>query len=71
MARTPETLLVGDLSRNLLSEVPWMDNSGNEKFFFENTNCCMIFNAGELSIIEYGNNELLGSVRWVTRRDSD
>ncbi|XP_043216719.1 intraflagellar transport protein 172 homolog isoform X2 [Amphibalanus amphitrite] len=63
VARTPETLLVGDLSRNLLSEVPWMDNSGNEKFFFENTNCCMIFNAGELSIIEYGNNELLGSVR--------
>ncbi|XP_037068847.1 intraflagellar transport protein 172 homolog [Pollicipes pollicipes] len=63
VARTTETLLVGDLSRNLLSEVPWMDTSGNEKFFFENANCCMIFNAGELSIIEYGNNELLGSVR--------
>lgn len=24
---------------------------------------CMIFNAGELSLVEYGNNEVLGSVR--------
>lgn len=24
---------------------------------------CMIFNAGELSLVEYSNNEILGSVR--------
>ena len=24
---------------------------------------CMIFNAGELSLVEYGNNEILGCVR--------
>ena len=24
---------------------------------------CMIFNAGELSLVEYGNNEILGTVR--------
>ncbi len=36
---------------------------GNEKFYFENNNVCMIFNAGELSLVEYGKNEVLGSVR--------
>ena len=36
---------------------------GNEKFYFENANVCMIFNAGELSLVEYGKNEVLGSVR--------
>merc|ERR1712223_1578756 len=64
VARTPETMLVGDLQRNLLSEIPWgMNMGGNEKFYFENANVCMIFNAGELSLVEYGKNEVLGSVR--------
>lgn len=27
------------------------------------TQVCMIFNAGELSLVEYSNNEILGSVR--------
>jgi intraflagellar transport protein 172 len=63
MARTTETLLLGDLQKNLLSEVIWTSTGGNEKFYFENENVCMIFNAGELSLVEYGNNEILGSVR--------
>jgi intraflagellar transport protein 172 len=66
VARTSETMLLGDLHRNLLSEVPWASSSmdgGNEKFYFENNNVCMIFNAGELSLVEYGKNEVLGSVR--------
>jgi intraflagellar transport protein 172 len=63
VARTAETLLLGDLGRNLLSEVPWSGAGGNEKFYFENVNVCMIFNAGELSLVEYGKNEILGSVR--------
>lgn len=65
VARTPETLLLGDLQRNLLSEIPWSASAsgGNEKFYFENANVCMIFNAGELSLAEYGKNEVLGSVR--------
>ena len=33
------------------------------RFYFENGNVCMIFNAGELSLVEYGKNEILGSVR--------
>uniref|UniRef100_A0A3Q3FQ83 Intraflagellar transport 172 n=1 Tax=Labrus bergylta TaxID=56723 RepID=A0A3Q3FQ83_9LABR len=63
VAHTSETLLLGDLLTNNLSEVPWPGSGGNEKFFFENETVCMIFNAGELSLVEYSNNEILGSVR--------
>ena len=63
VARTPETMLLGDLQRNLLSEIPWVNSGGNEKYYFDNDNVCMIFNAGELSLVEYGKNEILGSVR--------
>eukprot|EP00049_Salpingoeca_infusionum_P011387 m.198132 g.198132 ORF g.198132 m.198132 type:complete len:1733 (+) comp14914_c0_seq4:203-5401(+) len=62
VANTPETLLVGDLLTCRLSEVPWR-LSGSEKYYFDNPNCCLVFNAGELSVIEYGINEVLGSVR--------
>ncbi|XP_076011253.1 intraflagellar transport protein 172 homolog [Genypterus blacodes] len=63
VAHTSDTLLLGDMQRNKLSEVPWPGSGGNEKFFFENETVCMIFNAGELSLVEYNNNEILGSVR--------
>ena len=63
VARTPETMLLGDLQKNLLSEIPWVNSGGNEKYYFDNDNVCMIFNAGELSLVEYGKNEILGSVR--------
>ncbi|KAM9840528.1 intraflagellar transport protein 172 homolog [Aulostomus maculatus] len=63
VAHTSDTLLLGDLLTNKLSEVPWPGSGGNEKFFFENETVCMIFNAGELSLVEYSNNEVLGSVR--------
>ncbi|XP_018542856.1 intraflagellar transport protein 172 homolog [Lates calcarifer] len=63
VAHTSDTLLLGDLLTNKLSEVPWPGSGGNEKFFFENESVCMIFNAGELSLVEYSNNEILGSVR--------
>ncbi|KAM8953335.1 intraflagellar transport protein 172 homolog [Pelodytes ibericus] len=63
VAHTSDTLLLGDLGTNRLSEVAWQGSGGNEKFFFENENVCMIFNAGELSLVEYGSNEILGTVR--------
>ncbi|KAK7792281.1 hypothetical protein R5R35_013312 [Gryllus longicercus] len=63
VARTSETLLLGDLQRNLLSEVLWPNSGHHEKFYFDNPNVCLIFNAGELSLVEYGDNEILGSVR--------
>ena len=76
VAHTTDTLLLGDLATCRLSEVTlhcdggpimcmqilWR-GSGSEKFFFENASVCMIFNAGELAVVEYGNNDILGSVR--------
>ncbi|XP_061900790.1 intraflagellar transport protein 172 homolog isoform X2 [Entelurus aequoreus] len=63
VAHTSDTLLLGDMLANKLSEVPWPGGGGNEKFFFENESVCMIFNAGELSLVEYSDNQVLGSVR--------
>uniref|UniRef100_A0A8C3Y295 Intraflagellar transport protein 172 homolog n=1 Tax=Catharus ustulatus TaxID=91951 RepID=A0A8C3Y295_CATUS len=63
VAHTSDTLLLGDVSSNKLSEVAWKGSGGNEKFFFDNENVCMIFNAGELTLVEYGSNDILGSVR--------
>lgn len=63
VARTDESLILCDLTRNLTSEVSWTENGHNEKFYFENPNVCLIFNAGELSLIEYGDNFILRSVR--------
>ncbi|XP_054675420.1 intraflagellar transport protein 172 homolog isoform X4 [Grus americana] len=63
VAHTSDTLLLGDISSNKLSEVAWQGSGGNEKFFFDNENVCMIFNAGELTLVEYGSNDILGSVR--------
>ncbi|XP_039330557.1 intraflagellar transport protein 172 homolog isoform X1 [Saimiri boliviensis] len=63
VAHTSDTLLLGDLNTNRLSEIAWQGSGGNEKYFFENENVCMIFNAGELTLVEYGNNDTLGSVR--------
>lgn len=55
-------MLLGDLESSKLSELPWR-GSGNEKFDFSNPNICMVFNAGELSIVEYGVNEVIGTCR--------
>ncbi|XP_064911402.1 intraflagellar transport protein 172 homolog isoform X1 [Columba livia] len=63
VAHTSDTLLLGDIGSNRLSEVAWQGSGGNEKFFFDNESVCMIFNAGELTLVEYGSNDILGSVR--------
>lgn len=64
VARTARTLLIGDIELGLISEIPWEDRpSGGEKFFFEYPVVCLIFCSGELTIVEYGQNEVLGSVR--------
>lgn len=62
VASTSETILIGDLATCKLSEIPWT-GSGKEKYYFENPLICMVFNAGELSLVEYGVNEVLGSCR--------
>jgi intraflagellar transport protein 172 len=53
---------MGDLESCNLSELPWM-GSGSEKFYFDNPQIGMVFNAGELSLVEFGRNEILGSCR--------
>lgn len=63
VARTDDSLILCDLTRNLTSEVSWMKSGDHEKFYFENPNVCLIFNAGELSLVEYGDNFILRSVR--------
>jgi len=62
VASTNSTLLLGDMESCKLSEIPWR-GSGNEKYDFSNPNICMVFNAGELFIVEYGVNEVIGTCR--------
>jgi len=63
IARTPRTLLLGDLESCKLSEIAWNSDEQNEKFYFDNPKVCMVYKAGEFSIIEYGINDIIGSFR--------
>ena len=54
--------MLGDIQTAKLSELQWSP-SGNEKFSFHNENVAMIFNAGELTLIEYGEQEPIETVR--------
>ena len=58
MGHTNETVLLGDLESCKLSEVPWA-GGGHEKFYFDNEKVAMIFNAGELSLVEYAARAIL------------
>lgn len=62
IGNSTNTLIVGDLDTAKISEVQWQ-STGSEKYMFENESVCIIYQAGELSLIEYGQNEILGSVR--------
>jgi intraflagellar transport protein 172 len=62
IGHTNYTLVIGDLQTNKSSEFEWR-GGGNEKFDMKNQNLCLIFNAGEVSVIEFGNNEILGTFR--------
>jgi intraflagellar transport protein 172 len=62
VANTTRTLIVGDLETKLVSEIQWV-TSGKEKYYFDHPSICLVFSAGELSLIEYGNHELLGCCR--------
>ena len=54
---------MGDLETCKLSEIPWRGGTGNEKFIFDNPTVCMVYNAGELNMVEYGKNDILGVCR--------
>lgn len=63
VARTDQSLILCDLTRGVQSEVAWPNSGRHERFYFENANVCLIFNAGELTLVEYGDDYVLGSVR--------
>lgn len=48
VAYTPNSLIVADMITEKSSEVTWQ-SAGNERFFFDNENVCLIVNAGEVS----------------------
>ena len=62
IAETSNTLLLGDIIHDKSSEIEWI-GSGNEKFEFTDRNICWITNAGEISVVEFGVNEILGNFR--------
>ncbi|KAI1724366.1 intraflagellar transport protein osm-1 [Ditylenchus destructor] len=63
IASTPYTMVLADLENDLCSEIAW-DWSGNERYYLDNENVCMIVNAGcEVSFVEYGKDEVAGWIR--------
>ncbi|VDM37534.1 unnamed protein product [Toxocara canis] len=62
VAYTPNSLIVADMATDRSSEVTWQ-SAGNERFFFDNENVCLIVNAGEVSLVEYGTDEVIGWIR--------
>ena len=63
VAFTDDTLLLQDLVTGLSSEIQWHGDGESEKYIFDTANACLVSYAGELSIIEYGSDEVLTSVR--------
>jgi intraflagellar transport protein 172 len=59
---TKDSLIVADLTTGKSSEIQG-NFSGNEKYDYSNPNVCMIYQLGEITIIEYGNNEIIGYFR--------
>ena len=56
------SLLVGDLDACKMSEVAW-NFTGRETFDFDVEKACVVRNAGEISVVEYGVDEVIGTVR--------
>lgn len=62
ISHTTNTLLLGDIETGKISEIEW-DNDCTEKFIFDNPYACVIYFAEEITIVEYGIDDTLGSVR--------
>lgn len=48
VAYTSSTLILADMFTERSSEIDWQ-SAGNEKFYFDNENVCLIINAGEVN----------------------
>lgn len=52
VARSTDTLLLADFETLDVSEIPWV-GSGNETFHFDHPGVSVVFNAGELTLVEF------------------
>ncbi|KAJ7524123.1 hypothetical protein O6H91_18G078900 [Diphasiastrum complanatum] len=64
IAHTSETLLLGNLESCKISEVHW-HGRGNEKFIIDDPLVCGIYSVGELYLVEYGCNKILGTCQTI------
>ena len=62
VAYTLNTLIVSNIETCKSSEIEW-NESPSTRFFFDNPSVCMIYSAGEVSLVEYGSYDILGSCR--------
>ena len=66
LARTQESLLVADLQAGLQSEVSWQGWTGvgaKERLLWDSDAACLVYWHGDLSVIEYGQDEVAGHCR--------
>ncbi|KAG6442224.1 hypothetical protein O3G_MSEX002174 [Manduca sexta] len=61
VCRTNSTLILCDIARGLTSEIPWA--GGGERVYAAVGGACLIHRAGELSVVEYGLDKVLHTVR--------
>ncbi|GMT33310.1 hypothetical protein PFISCL1PPCAC_24607, partial [Pristionchus fissidentatus] len=59
---TASTLIIAELDQGRFSEIDWT-GGGNEKFYFDNANVCLVVNVGEITIVEYGTDGAIGWIR--------
>ncbi|XP_060802572.1 intraflagellar transport protein 172 homolog [Amyelois transitella] len=61
VCRTSSTLILCDIARGLTSEIPW--SGGGERVYAAVGGACLLYRAGELSVLEYGLDKVLHTVR--------
>ncbi|GBP15314.1 Intraflagellar transport protein 172 homolog [Eumeta japonica] len=61
VCRTTNSLILCDLARGLTSEIPW--SGTGERIYAAVGGACLIHRAGELSVVEYGLDRVLLTVR--------
>jgi intraflagellar transport protein 172 len=59
---TKDSLIIGDVDGGKYSEILWTV-SGKEVYDFTNPGMCLMYHTGELIIVEYGKNEIMGHVK--------
>ncbi|XP_041986670.1 intraflagellar transport protein 172 homolog [Aricia agestis] len=61
VCRTSNSLILCDIARGLTSEIPW--SGGGERVYAAAGGACLLHRAGELSVVEYGLDAVLHTVR--------